>query len=83
MQQPAIRWPVRALTAGLLESGRIRQAVSDLRGSRRALEEHQNGPLRLPAHVIPIQDAGLHTYLRTLDIQFFKPDQKSFISLKQ
>jgi gentisate 1,2-dioxygenase len=24
------------------------------------------------AHVIPIQDAGLHTYFRTLDIQFFK-----------
>lgn len=24
------------------------------------------------AHVIPIQDAGLHTYLRTLDIQFAK-----------
>ena len=23
-----------------------------------------------PAHVIPLQDAGLHTYLRTLDIQF-------------
>lgn len=23
------------------------------------------------AHVIPLQDAGLHTYLRTLDIQFF------------
>jgi gentisate 1,2-dioxygenase len=24
-----------------------------------------------PAHLIPIQDAGLHTYLRTLDIRFF------------
>jgi gentisate 1,2-dioxygenase len=24
----------------------------------------------LQAHVIPIQDAGLQTYLRTLDIQF-------------
>jgi gentisate 1,2-dioxygenase len=35
-----------------------------------------------PAHVIPIQDAGLHTYLRTLDIQFFHPDRESFISLK-
>jgi gentisate 1,2-dioxygenase len=23
-----------------------------------------------PAYVIPIQDAGLHTYLRTLDIRF-------------
>jgi gentisate 1,2-dioxygenase len=26
------------------------------------------------AYVMPIQDAGLHTYLRTLDIQFFKED---------
>jgi gentisate 1,2-dioxygenase len=34
------------------------------------------------AHVIPIQDAGLHTYLRTLDIRFFHPDHKSYISLK-
>lgn len=25
------------------------------------------------AHVIPLQDAGLHTYLRTLDIQFAHP----------
>jgi hypothetical protein len=32
--------------------------------------------------VIPIQDAGLHTYLRTLDIQFVHPDSESFISLK-
>jgi gentisate 1,2-dioxygenase len=23
-----------------------------------------------PAHILPIQDAGLHTYLRTLDIRF-------------
>ena len=23
-----------------------------------------------PAHVIPLQDAGLHSYLRTLDIRF-------------
>jgi gentisate 1,2-dioxygenase len=36
-----------------------------------------------PAHVIPIQDAGLHTYLRTLDIEFFEPDQESFVSLKR
>jgi hypothetical protein len=36
-----------------------------------------------PAHVIPIQDAGLHTYLRMLDIQFFQPNQESFVSLKQ
>ncbi len=26
------------------------------------------------AYVLPIQDAGLHTYLRTLDIQFYHPD---------
>lgn len=26
-----------------------------------------------PAHLVPIQDAGLHTYLRTLDIRFFRP----------
>ncbi len=26
------------------------------------------------AYVMPIQDAGLHTYLRTLDIQFFQED---------
>jgi gentisate 1,2-dioxygenase len=26
------------------------------------------------AYVMPIQDAGLHTYLRTLDIQFFEED---------
>ncbi|HMF74871.1 MAG TPA: hypothetical protein VK604_04345 [Bryobacteraceae bacterium] len=26
------------------------------------------------AYVMPIQDAGLHTYLRTLDIQFYKED---------
>jgi gentisate 1,2-dioxygenase len=29
-----------------------------------------------PAFIIPIQDAGLQTYLRTLDIQFFHYDQK-------
>ena len=23
-----------------------------------------------PAHLLPVQDAGLHTYLRTLDIRF-------------
>ena len=28
------------------------------------------------AHVIPMQDAGLHTYLRTLDIQFSNPLKK-------
>ena len=26
-----------------------------------------------PAHILPIQDAGLHTHLRTLDIRFAKP----------
>jgi hypothetical protein len=25
----------------------------------------------VPAHLIPIQDAGLQTYLRSLDIRFF------------
>ncbi|MGH9301655.1 MAG: cupin [Acidimicrobiales bacterium] len=28
---------------------------------------------KAPAHLIPVQDAGLHTYLRTLDIRFFRP----------
>jgi gentisate 1,2-dioxygenase len=27
----------------------------------------------LPAHILPIQDAGLHTYLRTLNILFSRP----------
>ena len=36
-----------------------------------------------PAHLIPIQDAGLHTYLRTLDIRFYHPHHESFISLKK
>ena len=35
-----------------------------------------------PAHLIPIQDAGLHTYLRSLDIKFFHASHQSFISLK-
>ncbi|HUY23020.1 MAG TPA: hypothetical protein VMV22_11865 [Acidimicrobiales bacterium] len=26
-----------------------------------------------PAHLLPVQDAGLHTYLRTLDIRFTRP----------
>lgn len=30
-----------------------------------------------PAHLIPIQDAGLHTYLRTLDIRFFHAEHES------
>lgn len=33
--------------------------------------EHRNES-DTPAYVMPIQDAGLHTYLRTLDIQFFR-----------
>jgi gentisate 1,2-dioxygenase len=28
-----------------------------------------------PAHLLPVQDAGLHTYLRTLDIRFTPPAQ--------
>jgi gentisate 1,2-dioxygenase len=35
-----------------------------------------------PAHLIPIQDAGPHTYPRSLDIKFFHPSQKSFTSVK-
>lgn len=35
-----------------------------------------------PAHLMPIQDAGLHTYLRTLDIKFFHKDHRSYISQK-
>ncbi len=36
------------------------------------------------AHLLPIQDAGLHTYLRTLDIHFFNKEKKddAYISLK-
>jgi gentisate 1,2-dioxygenase len=34
------------------------------------------------AHVLPIQDAGLHTFLRTLEITFSHPDHDrgAFIS---
>ena len=32
---------------------------------------------------MPIQDAGLHTYLRTLDIHFYHPHHQSFVSLKK
>ncbi len=35
-----------------------------------------------PAHLMPIQDAGLHTYLRTLDIHFVHKDPKVYISQK-
>lgn len=32
------------------------------------------------AYLLPVQDAGLHTYLRTLNIQFFHAEHKSYIS---
>ena len=35
-----------------------------------------------PAHLMPIQDAGFHTYLRTLDIHFVHKDPKVYISQK-
>jgi gentisate 1,2-dioxygenase len=35
--------------------------------------EHVNA-CSADAYVMPIQDAGLHTYLRTLDIQFYRED---------
>jgi gentisate 1,2-dioxygenase len=35
------------------------------------------------AHLLPIQDAGLHTYLRTLDIHFVHKDHTSYISQKK
>ncbi len=35
------------------------------------------------AYLLPIQDAGLQTYMRTLDIHFFHKDHKSFMSLKK
>jgi gentisate 1,2-dioxygenase len=35
-----------------------------------------------PAHLMPVQDAGLHTFLRTLDIHFFHKGHQSYISLK-
>ncbi len=34
------------------------------------------------AHVLPMQDAALHTYLRSLAIEFSGPDTTSYISLK-
>jgi gentisate 1,2-dioxygenase len=34
------------------------------------------------AHLMPIQDAGLHTYLRTLDIHFVHKDSRVYISQK-
>jgi gentisate 1,2-dioxygenase len=35
------------------------------------------------AHLMPIQDAGLHTHLRTLDIHFYHAKHEAFISLKK
>jgi gentisate 1,2-dioxygenase len=35
-----------------------------------------------PAHLMPIQDAGLHTHLRTLDIKFFHKGHQAYISQK-
>jgi len=34
------------------------------------------------AHLLPIQDAGLQTHMRTLDIHFVHPNHESHISLK-
>jgi gentisate 1,2-dioxygenase len=36
---------------------------------------HHNGS-GAPAHLIPVQDAGLHTYLRSLDIRFAPADRQ-------
>ncbi len=36
-----------------------------------------------PAHLLPIQDAGLHTYLRTLDIHFYHQNHEAYISQKK
>jgi gentisate 1,2-dioxygenase len=35
------------------------------------------------AHVLPIQDAGLHTYLRTLDILYSHPDHDRTAHISQ
>lgn len=64
----------------LNEDGTIRDAVRvDWVGGEAFVtppgewHEHRNES-DSDAYVMPIQDAGLHTYLRTLDIQFFKED---------
>jgi hypothetical protein len=55
---------------------------------RDAAQRHVGGLLRDPGPRPDspperrIQDAGLHTYLRSLDIRFFHPNHRSFISLK-
>ncbi len=36
-----------------------------------------------PAHLLPIQDAGLHTYLRTLDIHFYHKHKESPVYISQ
>jgi hypothetical protein len=33
--------------------------------------------------LLPIQDAGLQAFMRTLDIHFFHADHKAHISLKK
>jgi len=35
------------------------------------------------AHLLPIQDAGLQPFMRTLDIHFFHADHKAHISLQK
>lgn len=66
------------LGADLCEDGTIRDAirVDWAKGSAFVTppgywHEHVNES-DADAYVMPIQDAGLHTYLRTLDIQFYK-----------
>ncbi len=36
-----------------------------------------------PAHLLPIQDAGLHTYLRTLDIHFYHKHKDPTVYISQ
>ncbi len=36
-----------------------------------------------PAHLLPIQDAGLHTDLRTLDIHFYRKHKESPVYISQ
>lgn len=68
------------LGPGLAEDGTIQDAVRVewIKGAAFVTppgywHEHVNAS-SAPAYVLPIQDAGLHTYLRTLDIQFFQED---------
>ena len=68
------------LGPGLNEDGTIKDAirVDWVKGAAFVTppgywHEHVNAS-SADAYVMPIQDAGLHTYLRTLDIQFFQED---------